>query len=98
MDKGDVVRNAATEAVKAILKLFPPESAGQVFRVLEKVIEAGKWKSKIGALDGIKSFVKTAKDAVGNELGVTLPRVELALHDTKSEASPFGSYTHAQLN
>ena len=85
MDKGEVVRNAATEAVKAILKLFPPESAGQVFRVLESVIEKGKWKAKVGALDGIKSFVKSAKDAVANELGVTLPKVELALHDTKAE-------------
>ncbi|KIJ49424.1 hypothetical protein M422DRAFT_27784 [Sphaerobolus stellatus SS14] len=87
MDKGDVVRNAATEAVKAILKLFPPESAGQVFRVLEDVIDKGKWKAKVGALDGMKSFVKTAKEAVANELGVTLPKVELALHDTKTEVS-----------
>ncbi|KIJ50636.1 hypothetical protein M422DRAFT_245270 [Sphaerobolus stellatus SS14] len=86
-DKGDVVRNAATEAVKAIIKLFPPKSAGQVFRVLEYVIDEGKWKAKVGALDGIKSFVKTAKEAVANELGIMLPKVKLALHDTKTEVS-----------
>src|SRR3979490_1033816 len=34
MDKGEVVRNASVEAVKAILKLFPPESTGLVFRTL----------------------------------------------------------------
>lgn len=89
MDKGEVVRNAAAEAVKSILKLFPPESTGQVFRVLEDVVEKGKWKSKVGALDGMKSFVKTAKDNVADELGVTIPKVEIALHDTKQEVENF---------
>lgn len=85
MDKGEVVRNASAEAVKAILKLFPPESTGMVYRTLEGVVEKGKWKAKVGALDGLKLFVKTARENVANELGITLPKVELALHDTKQE-------------
>ncbi|KAF8577311.1 hypothetical protein K439DRAFT_1639807 [Ramaria rubella] len=87
MDKGDVVRNASVEAVKTILKLFPPESAGLVFRILETVVEKGKWKAKVGALDGLKSFVKPARENVASELGSTLPKVEIALHDTKQEVS-----------
>ena len=87
MDKGDVVRNAATSATKAILKLFPPESTRLVFRTLEDVIEKGKWKSKVGALDAMKSFVTSAPTFVAVELGSTLPKVESAMHDTKAEVS-----------
>ncbi|CAL1707600.1 unnamed protein product [Somion occarium] len=87
MDKGDVVRNAAAAATKAILKLFPPESARIVFRTLEDIIDKGKWRTKVGALDAMKSFVNSARDAVANELATTLPKVEAAMHDTKAEVS-----------
>lgn len=89
MDKGDVVRDAATAATKAILKLFPPESTRIVFRALEDVLEKGKWRTKVGALDAMKSFVNSARDAVAAELGSILPKVEHALHDTKSEVRRF---------
>jgi len=85
MDKGDVVRQAAVDATQAILKLFPPESTRIVFRELEDILENGKWRTKVGALDAMKSFVAPAGDAVANELGVTLPKVEAAMHDTKAE-------------
>lgn len=85
MDKGDVVRDAAAGAVKNILNLFPPQSVPQLFRVLEDIIEKGKWKAKVGALDGIKMFTKIAREQVAGELGVTLLKVEIALHDTKQE-------------
>ena len=85
MDKGDVVRTAATTATKTILKLFPPESTRVVFRALEDVLDKGKWKSKIGALDALRSFATHAKEAVAEQLGVTLPKVEAAMHDTKAE-------------
>lgn len=87
MDKGDVVRNAATAACKAILKLFPPESTRIVFRTLEDVLDKGKWRTKVGALDAMKSFVTNARDAVAEQLGITLPKVEAAMHDTKAEVS-----------
>ncbi|KAI0823669.1 P-loop containing nucleoside triphosphate hydrolase protein [Trametes gibbosa] len=87
MDKGDVVRNAATSATKAILKLFPPESTRIVFRALEDILEKGKWRSKVGVLDAMKTFVTSARDPVANELGTTIPKVEAAMHDTKSEVS-----------
>ncbi|KAH9858691.1 P-loop containing nucleoside triphosphate hydrolase protein [Lenzites betulinus] len=87
MDKGDVVRNAATSATKAILKLFPPESTRIVFRALEDILEKGKWRSKVGVLDAMKAFVTSARDAVANELGTTIPKVEAAMHDTKAEVS-----------
>ena len=85
MDKGDVVRIAATTATKNILKLFPPEATRIVFRTLEDILDKGKWRTKVGVLDAMKTFVNTAKDAVANELGTTIPKVEHAMHDTKSE-------------
>jgi hypothetical protein len=85
MDKGEVVRSAATSAVKSILKLFPPEATRVVFQHLETILEAGKWRTKVGVLDAFKSFVIPAKDAVAAELGDLLPKVEHAMHDTKQE-------------
>lgn len=85
MDKGDVVRIAATSAVKAILKLFPPEATGIAFRALEPIVESGKWKTKVGGLDALRGFVVSARDAVAAELAQILPKVEHAMHDTKSE-------------
>lgn len=85
MDKGEVVRTAASASVKAILKLFPPESTRIVFRKLESILENGKWRTKIGVLESFKPFVTSARDAVARELGQTLPKVEAAMHDTKQE-------------
>ncbi|KAL0068769.1 [NU+] prion formation protein 1 [Marasmius tenuissimus] len=87
MDKGDVVRIAATAAVKAIIKLFPPEATRVVFDSLTSVVEDGKWKSKVGALDSMRTFAASAKEQVAAELGQILPKVENAMHDTKSEVS-----------
>lgn len=85
MDKGDVVRLAATAASKTILKLFPPEATRLVFRQLVIILDTGKWKTKVGALDAIRSFVDRAKEEVSKELGDILPKVEHAMHDTKAE-------------
>jgi hypothetical protein len=85
MDKGDVVRIAATNATNAILKLYPPESTRLVFRTLEDIVAKGKWRTKVGALDALKAFVPAARDAVAAELGEVLPKVEAAMHDTKQE-------------
>jgi len=88
MDKGDVVRMAATSAAKAIIKLFPPESTRLIYRNLEEILEKAKWKGKVGILDTFKTFVPTAKTQVADQLGETLPKVEAAMHDTKSEVRP----------
>lgn len=87
MDKGEVVRAAATTAVKSILKLFPAEATRTVFRKLESILENGKWRTKVGVLESFKPFVTSARDAVAAELGTTLPFVESAMHDTKQEVS-----------
>ncbi|KAI0035881.1 P-loop containing nucleoside triphosphate hydrolase protein [Vararia minispora EC-137] len=87
MDKGEVVRQATSGAVKAVMKLFPPEAVRFVFRTLEDILENGKWRTKVAALDSIRSFVNLAPEAVANELVNTLPKVEHAMHDTKSEVS-----------
>ncbi|CCA67138.1 probable mrna export factor elf1 [Serendipita indica DSM 11827] len=88
MDKGDVVREAATAAVKAILKIFPPEALSPVLRNLEVSLKQTKqWKSKVGVLDAIKTLANQNKEQVGEELGTTLPHIELAMHDTKAEVS-----------
>lgn len=87
MDKGDVVRLAAASAVKSILKLFPPEATPVVFRALEPILADGKWRTKVGVLDALRSFVAPARDAVAAELGTVLPKVEAAMHDTKQEVS-----------
>ena len=85
MDKGEVVRQAAAAATKAILKLFPPESTRLVFKTLEGVIENGKWRAKTGALDAMRTFVNGAEEAVATELATILPAVTAAMHDTKNE-------------
>lgn len=87
MDKGDVVRIAATAAAKTLLKLLPPESTHIAFRQLEDILEKGKWRTKVGALDSIRGFTDRAKDEVASELVTVLPKVELAMHDTKPEVS-----------
>ncbi|TFY73268.1 hypothetical protein EWM64_g10744, partial [Hericium alpestre] len=87
MDKGDVVRQASAGATKAILKLFPPESVRVVYRALEDILENGKWRTKVGALDAIKGFINSAGPFVASELAAVLPKVEVAMHDTKSEVS-----------
>lgn len=51
MDKGDVVRTAATTAVKAIVKLVPPEATRILFRTLEPILDSGKWRTKVGQYD-----------------------------------------------
>ncbi|CAE6492558.1 unnamed protein product [Rhizoctonia solani] len=95
-DKGDVVRIAATSAVRAILALFPPEATRSVLRELLAVVggeAGGKWKTKVGALDSVRRWVeeksKKAERAeyIAAELGDILPTVENAMHDTKSEVS-----------
>ncbi|CAE6422760.1 unnamed protein product [Rhizoctonia solani] len=95
-DKGDVVRIAATSAVRAILALFPPEATRAVLRELLAVVSGeggGKWKTKAGALDSVRRWVeeksKKAERAeyIAAELGEILPTVENAMHDTKSEVS-----------
>jgi elongation factor 3 len=85
MDKGEVVRQGAAAATKAILKLFPPESTRLVFKALEGVIENGKWRTKAGALDAMRTFVNSAEEAVATELATILPAVTAAMHDTKNE-------------
>jgi elongation factor 3 len=85
MDKGEVVRQAAAAAAKAILKLFPPESFRLVYKTLEGVLENGKWRTKTGALDAIRAFVIGAEEVVATELGMVLPAVTAAMHDTKNE-------------
>ncbi|KAG9316380.1 P-loop containing nucleoside triphosphate hydrolase protein [Chiua virens] len=86
-DKGEVVRVAAAAATKAILQLFPADATRIVFKTLEDILENGKWQTKVGALDALKSFVATAKESVADELGHILPKVELAMHDTKKEVA-----------
>jgi len=87
MDKGEVVRSASASAVKSILKLFPPESTRIVLKHLKGILEAGKWRTKVGVLDAFRTFVVSSKDAVAAELGDLLPTVEHAMHDTKQEVS-----------
>lgn len=87
MDKGEVVRSATAPAIKAILKTFPPEATGILFRTLESILDNGKWRTKVAVLDAMKGAVNTARDEVAQELGITLPKVEAAMHDTKQEVS-----------
>lgn len=94
MDKGEVVRAAATAAVKAILKACPPESTRTVFQAIEPFLKSGKWRSKAGALDTLKLFVAHAPSQVAAQLGTILPKVEEAMHDTKSEVITYFIICH----
>lgn len=92
MDKGDVVRTAASTAVKAILKPVPPESMRVIINQLEEILESGKWRTKVGVLNSIKGFVAIAPTQVADLLGDLLPKVEKAMHDTKSDVCPSFAY------
>lgn len=88
MDKGDVVREAAAAAVKAILKIFPSEALPHILRYLELSLKQTKqWRSKVGVLDAIKMLANQNKETIGEELGTTLPHIEITMHDTKAEVS-----------
>ncbi|KAF9222559.1 hypothetical protein BS17DRAFT_755562 [Gyrodon lividus] len=86
-DKGDVVRLGAAATTKSLLQLCPPEATRTIFSSLVDILEKGKWQTKVGALDALKSFVVPAKESVADELGHILPKVELAMHDTKKEVA-----------
>ncbi len=89
MDKGDVVASAATSAAKKIVKLVPPDGTQVLLGILGNILEGGKWKTKVGALDLIRTWVNGAKVQVAQCLGVILPKVEGAMHDTKAEVCFF---------
>ncbi|KAH8828260.1 ABC transporter-domain-containing protein [Flagelloscypha sp. PMI_526] len=74
-------------AVKAIVKILPPEATRVLFSTLAKILESAKWRSKVGVLDTMRAFINSAKEQVGEQLASIIPTVESAMHDTKSEVS-----------
>lgn len=97
-DKGDVVRDAASAAIRSIIKLTPVEAIGAVADILSAEIDkGGKWQAKAGCLKEIAKLVDSkgeeSKEEVAGLLGVLLPIVENAMHDTKKEVGSPSSYT-----
>jgi elongation factor 3 len=100
-DKGDVVREAATKALRTLVNLTNIEALESVFAVLAGHVAgtapgaSGKWKAKVGCLKEMARLVEKdwkgreqeAKDEIARLLSRHLPVVEAAMHDTKAEVS-----------
>lgn len=86
--KAEVIKDAAEKAAKALIRLSPAELAPKVIEYLFQVVESGaKWRSKVGALELLATFATSAKDQVAERLGEYVPRLSLAMRDTKPEVS-----------
>jgi elongation factor 3 len=84
--KAEVISKAAEKAAKVLVRLVPSELAPKVIEILFQVVESGaKWRSKVGALELLATFDTTAKDQVAERLGEYVPRLSLAMRDTKPE-------------
>lgn len=84
--KAEVIKDAAEKAAKALVRLVPAELAPKIIEQLFLVIEGNaKWRSKVGALDLLATFATSAKDQVAERLGEYVPRLSLAMRDTKPE-------------
>ncbi|RSH80900.1 uncharacterized protein EHS24_008328 [Apiotrichum porosum] len=89
MDKGQPVRSAVNSAIKALIKICPPESTRPVIQALARALEDCKgWRSKVAACKALEELVKPgAEEWVAMELGETIPVIEKSMHDTKAEVS-----------
>lgn len=84
--KAEGIKDAAEKAAKALIRLAPAELAPKVIEELFAVIEGNmKWRSKVGALELLSTFATSAKDQVAERLGEYVPRLSLAMRDTKPE-------------
>lgn len=86
-DKGDVVREAAEHAVKALMALPPPEAVPEVLDQLYEVLEnsATKWQAKVGALKIIGRLSDAAPEQIGDEMVELIPHLKNRMSDTKTE-------------
>ncbi|EJD53090.1 hypothetical protein AURDEDRAFT_110861 [Auricularia subglabra TFB-10046 SS5] len=101
-DKGDVVRTAANGAIKALISLTPVEAIDTVMHVLSANLKACKqWKGKVGCLKAMGMLVdgkgEEEKDEIAQMLGILLPLVEHAMHDTKQEVASAAAKTAIAL-
>ncbi|WVR07279.1 hypothetical protein IAU60_004320 [Kwoniella sp. DSM 27419] len=89
MDKGQPVRTAVNTALSALVKASAPEGSRMILDVLCKTLDEAKgWRSKVAALKAMENLVKPgAEEWIAAELGVVIPYVERAMHDTKAEVS-----------
>jgi elongation factor 3 len=89
-DKGEVVRAAAGTAIKSLISLTPVEAIEPVMQILSANLKTmSKWMGKVGCLKAMSILVEgkgeEEKEEIANMLGVLLPLVEGAMHDTKKE-------------
>lgn len=91
-DKGDVVRSAASLAIRSLVLLTPIQGLHSVMGILSSELENnGKWKAKVGCLKEIGRLTDLrgagGKEEVADMLGTLLPIIEKAMHDTKAEVA-----------
>jgi len=88
-DKGDVVREAAESAVKALMALPPPEAVPEVLEHLYQVLEnsATKWQAKVAALKTIGRMSDQASEQIGEQLVDLIPHLKNRMSDTKAEVA-----------
>lgn len=90
MDKTPTIRTTAQAGVTAVCKLVAPEATRQALDVLKRVLDDSKgWRTRVGALKAIEQIAtrEGSEEWVALELGDSIPVIERAMHDTKSEVS-----------
>jgi len=101
-DKGDVVRSAASSAIRSLVSLTLVQGIHSVIGILSSELENnGKWKAKVGCLKEIGRLTDLrgdeGKEEVANILGTLLPIIEKAMHDTKAEVATAAKKAAATL-
>ena len=92
-DKGDVVREAAQTAIDDLVQLLNPLALPTLLENIFVITNSSsaKWKSKSTALQILTKLVKSGsplwKNRFSEHLGLMVPNLENAMHDTKSEVS-----------
>ncbi|KAJ3241742.1 hypothetical protein HDU78_001701 [Chytriomyces hyalinus] len=89
-DKGQVVRDAAFSALKALFRLPSPEAVAP--HLLPFLYEFGlpsarKWHTRVAALEVLKVLAERAPEQIGANLVSLIPQVSECIDDTRTEVS-----------
>lgn len=85
-DKSVPVKNAATEAIKALCQNVTPRAVKALLPALtNSVATSSKWTEKVVALEAIYILVDSARDQIALRMPELIPVLSEAMWDTKPE-------------
>lgn len=85
--KGEVVKEAAEQASKALLALVKPEVVIRAMDLMFGLLEnsSTKWRVKVAALQTIATLIGKGQAQVADHLGEIIPKLTKHMGDTKAE-------------